>query len=250
MKKISIVFILFVGVVASVLYLSVVPAYAQDVSFDSIYQRYVSIADTFKKNIETGSVTLLQQKEYFTVVTELFLAQNRIMRTDLLEKQQTAETRLIIAELESDIVELSDVVASITQASDETELVEAIQKITTYVDSYASQVRKPTLLIYADQFIAEIIAPAQDRYDAMKEIIDQAKQGGKNVSTLEALLDTTRLRLYEARGLLADIQRMLSSEAYSLDAIEKNMQQAQNVVTDIYDGFKELSLKAGALFSR
>lgn len=242
--------VLFVGVVVSALSLNVMSAYAQDVSFDSVYQHYVSIADTFKKNIETGSVTFLQQKEYFAVVAELFLAQNQIMRADLLEKQQTAEVRFIVGELEGDIAELSDVVTSITQASDEAGLVEAIQKITGYIDSYASQVRKPTLLIYTDQFIAEIITPAQDRYDAMKEIVAQAKQGGKNISSLETLLDTVRLKLYEACGLLADIQRMLSGEVYSLDVIERNMQQAQNVMGDVYTSFKEISLKAGALLSR
>lgn len=221
-----------------------------EASFDASYEKYASVAETLKEDVETDSATLSDQKAYFDAVIKLFLTQNQLMFADLSGKEQTEAIQMVILKLQSDIKDLQEISDLLATVSNEEGMITVVEKIAAYVDSYTSDVRQPVLLVYADRFIKDVIQPAQDRYTAMKDIIDTAKQNGKDVGSYETALRDVRLKLYEAKGFLDDVVRMLSGKTYSLDAIEKDMQQAQEIIKTVYVTYKDLSLKSGSLFTQ
>src|SRR5690606_5139487 len=107
-----------------------------------------------------------------------------------------------------------------------------------------SAVRQPMLLLYTDRFMNEVLMPAQERYDAMKKAVDDAKARGSKVGEYEKALSEVRLKLYEARGFLEDVRVLLSGSSFSLEQIESDLTQAQAIMKSVYAIYKELSLNA------
>ncbi len=219
-------------------------------SFDGSYERYNQVATDLKESVEADSATVSEQKSYFEAVVRLFITQNDLMLADLSKKVRTDSVVSVLETIQEDGEMLQEILSKLETVTDEEGVAGVADLVAEYVDSYAQAIRGPVLIVYADRFITDVIQPAQKRYAAMKEVVDAAKESGKDVDAYEDALSEARSKLYEAKGLLDDVVLMLSEDSYSLTAIEVDMIQAQDAVKKVYAIYKDLSLKSAALFTQ
>ncbi|OGM92403.1 hypothetical protein A2755_01395 [Candidatus Wolfebacteria bacterium RIFCSPHIGHO2_01_FULL_48_22] len=209
--------------------------------FDTIYERYVEVAMSLHAKVQQNSATLDDHKKYLDAVIKVFIAQNSLILQEGVTSVQSA--------LEEDTHYLQALNESVLQVADEEDLQAVADELKEYIDSYATAVRKPMLVAFAERFMADVYVPALDRYSAMKQAVDGAKKDGINTDEFDAALQRVRLQLYEVKGFADDVRAMLAQETFSLEDVDADMTKAQEIIKDIYGTFKDLSLKSGVLFA-
>jgi hypothetical protein len=216
-------------------------------SFDQAYAKYVETASALRAKVQQGNAPFAEQKAYFDAVLRVLVSQNNLIVADL-QARQDENLAAVRATLAQDSTRLEELLAALGAAQSEKDVRVVAEAVKDYMDSYKASVRQPMLSAYVSRFATEVLQPAQKRYSDMRQGLAAARQRGMKVDMHEAALEKIRLKLYEVKGLTDDIQAALADKAFTLEQVEADMIQAQEIMKSIYAGYKDLSLKAGPMF--
>jgi len=159
----------------------------------------------------------------------------------------------IVGMLDSDNQKLDKYTAEINLASTTQALSQAATEIKTYRTQQQSYLRKIVLLAHINQYENTVIQTAQNRSDKLSQKITILKNQGKDVSGLEDLLSQANDKINQARQKLSEIRDNIKTEtidSMKLLDIEGNLSDAQKIIEDIYQLFKQIAINGNELFSK
>jgi len=183
-----------------------------------------------------------------------------IKRNEQLRKQIEGKQNLygdlgkdIIGMLDSDNQKLDEYTTEINSASTTQMLSQAAAEIKTYRTQQQSYLRKIVLLAHINQYENTVIQTAQNRSDKLSQKITILKNQNKDVSGLEDLLSQANDKINQARQKLSEIRDDIKTEtidSIKLSDIERNLSDAQKVIKDAYQLFKQIAINGNELFSK
>ena len=137
--------------------------------------------------------------------------------------------------------------ASIEAASSSDELKQVAHDIYVYRTSQETAVNRPILSAYLDYFGNSVLQSVINRYQQTQDKITTLKDAGKDVTTLQPLLDAVSLTIAQANVSFLTLKNKVGNDTSHSTAFESDLLALQNMIKSIYDQFRQIAIEGGGL---
>ena len=200
----------------------------------------------------TDPQTLVQEEKVFLhdvvqvlVKRDAQLQQQIASRPDIFSAD---DAQVLMGQIDLNKSKFDEFTAAINAASSTDALKQVAHDMYLYRASQEVAVNRPILSAYLDYFGSSVLQSVINRYQQTQDTITALKAAGKDVSTLQPMVDTISLAIAQANLSFLTLRNKAGNDPNSHStAFESDLLGLQNAIKSIYAQFRQLAIEGGGL---
>ncbi len=206
-----------------------------------------------EKRAQIQQTIIEKRKEHLLKAIEVLIAHSENLK-ERVSKNKTIYSDLeqsIISEIDNDITKLNELKNQVNNAKTAEELSQIAQQIKTHrKDIYNLKIRKLLLIANIVHFEKAIVNNAENRAKRISEKIATLKNSGKDVTSLENLLNQAQEKIQQAKNALNELRNEVNSEEITdikTEEIRKKLNDVKEIIKAVYDLFRQIATSGNTL---